>query len=371
MSLKEILCQDHALDILQRAYRSGRMPHSYIFAGPEGIGKFKTAIQWSKVLLCKNPITENGFVDSCTSCKSCELFDAAAHPDFHHVHKELIHFTKQNIEKKAPVDLRIDVLREFLIEKISLSPTVSDRTVFVISESEKLNPSSQNALLKVLEEPPAFCTIFLLCTRLEKLLPTIKSRCQIIRFAPLAEQFVIENLKQLGLPDDQAGFWARLGNGSLGRSLTWANLELAGAELYNLKNQLLTRLATYQYHQALDFAAWLSDETRRLAGTWADLDKATSKTDIHRRAQKTIIQIIISALHDAMKINLDATEKLVNYDQQELLEKLARRFNLEQGTGKIINCYRTLRQIESSVNEKLIFEQLLLNLASPDIIDTL
>ncbi|MFB0556191.1 MAG: ATPase, partial [Phycisphaerae bacterium] len=84
MSFKEIFCQDKGIDILQRAYTSGKWAHAYIFAGPEGVGKFKTTCEWAKLLLCQNPVIENDFADNCGSCKSCQLFEAGPHPDFNH-----------------------------------------------------------------------------------------------------------------------------------------------------------------------------------------------------------------------------------------------------------------------------------------------
>ena len=105
MSLKEIFCQDKAISILQRAFAADKMPHAYIFAGPEGVGKFKTAYEWAKLLLCKNkvvaresrivnqtpntkPRTTN-FADSCGECDSCLSFETGSHPDFNPIYKEL------------------------------------------------------------------------------------------------------------------------------------------------------------------------------------------------------------------------------------------------------------------------------------------
>ena len=154
-----------------------RPAHAYIFAGLEGVGKYKTAREWAKLLLCRSPQTKQGpagtFADSCGSCESCTLLEADSHPDYAHVYKELLEYTKDGKGKKTPIDLPIDVIREFLIEQVAIRPTpLVQGRVFVLSEAEKLNANSQNALLKVLEEPPPHCTIILLCTRLEQLLPT-------------------------------------------------------------------------------------------------------------------------------------------------------------------------------------------------------
>ena len=152
MSFKEIFCQDRAIDILQRAFATDRWAHAYIFAGPEGVGKFKMAREWAKLLGCEEPVVENGLAESCGSCESCRLFEAGSSPDFNHIYKELLEFTEGGKDKKTPVDLPINVIREFLLAKVSAKPTVSQRKVFVVSEAERLNNSSQNCLLKVLED---------------------------------------------------------------------------------------------------------------------------------------------------------------------------------------------------------------------------
>jgi DNA polymerase-3 subunit delta' len=366
MSLKEIFCQDRAIDALQRAFASGRWAHAYIFAGPEGVGKFKTAREWAGLLLCNSPVIEDGFADSCGSCESCRLFEAGSNPDFSHVYKELREFTADGKGKPPPVDLPIDVIREFLIAKVSRRPTLSRRKVFVVSEAERLNDSSQNCLLKVLEEPPEYCCIVLLCTRLEKLLPTTKSRSQIIRFGPIDENIVIDKLEQMGLGAEPARYFARLAEGRLGAACRWAELELADANLYEIKRELVNSLAGCQFADTLDLAGELLEKSKRIAAAWADLDKTTSRKDINRRAAKTLVQMVISALHDVMRLNVTPAGESVNFDQKEQIGRLAARFDAELAAEKISECYRMLLWIESSVNERLIFEHLLLSLADSD-----
>ncbi|MBW8000556.1 MAG: DNA polymerase III subunit [Planctomycetes bacterium] len=364
MSIKEIFCQDRAIGILQKAYALDKQSHAYIFAGLDGVGKFKTAQQWAKILLCEKPKTKKDFADSCGQCESCRLFEADSHPDFHHIYKELREFTRDGKGKLAPVDLAIDVIREFLIEKVSSKPTVSKRKIFVISEGERLNASSQNAMLKSLEEPPEYCTIILLCTRLEKLLPTTKSRCQTIRFSPIDEDKIIEQLKAMGLADNQTKYFGKFAQGSLGQGCKLAELELAGAKIYEAKRELIKTLARFEYADALVIGGQFQSQSKVIAGIWAEIEKDVSKTAISRRAAKLIVQIVISALYDAMRIDLIGGEKIINFDQTEQIKILARQFDIEQCSEKIANCYQTMRWIESSVNEKLIFEQLLLNLGT-------
>jgi DNA polymerase-3 subunit delta' len=366
MSFKEIFCQDRAIELLQRAFHSNRAAHAYIFAGPEGVGKFKTACEWAALLLCHDPVVVDGFAESCGKCRPCRLLEAGSHPDFNHIYKELREFTEDGKGKGPPVDLPIDVVREFLIAKVSIRPSFSQRKVFVVSEAQKLNASSQNSLLKVLEEPPLYCCIVLLCSRLDELLPTIKSRSQIIRFGPVDEQRIIDHLAQTGLDTQQSRYFARLAEGSLGTASRWAELELSGAGLYQTKKELVNVLAGYEYAEAPDFADELLKKAKEIAAAWAELDKNTSKTDIHRRALKTLIRMVISVFQDVMKLNLQPADKAINFDQQDQINKLARRFDPEQSAQKISDCYQKLQWIESSVNERLIFEHLLLSLANSD-----
>ncbi|MBN1506714.1 MAG: hypothetical protein JW955_07700, partial [Sedimentisphaerales bacterium] len=123
MSLRDVFCQDRAIEILQRGLAAGRSAHAYVFAGPEGVGKYKTAREWARLLLCRSPRQEQvgsrPFADSCGSCESCTLVEADSHPDYAYVYKELHEFTENGKDRKNPVDLSINVVREFLIQQVS------------------------------------------------------------------------------------------------------------------------------------------------------------------------------------------------------------------------------------------------------------
>jgi DNA polymerase-3 subunit delta' len=366
MPLKDIFCQEKAISAIQNAFAGDKVAHAYIFAGSDGVGKFTTAKEFAKLLLCKKPVERDDFTDSCGDCESCRLFDAGSHSDFEHVYKELIKFTKEGKDKETPVDFPIDVVREFVLDKVNQRPALSTRRVFVLTEAEKLNNQSQNCLLKVLEEPPLYCCIILVCTRPDKLLPTIRSRCQILRFGPIDEEKIIEKLRQPGLGEKQAKFFARLTNGSLGLAGTYSQLETAEADIYKTKTEIVNALADFEYKNALELAETLQKQSKEVAAIWAKLAPATSTTDIKRKSTGIILQIIITALHDAMLANIAASSQFVNFDQPEQIKKIALRFNPEQAAQKIAECFKTLHYLESSVNERLILEQLLLNLAESD-----
>ncbi len=367
MSLRDVFCQDRAIGILQRGLAVDRPAHAYIFAGLEGVGKYKTAREWAKLLLCREPKTKRSksesFADSCSVCESCTLFEAGSHPDYAHVYKELLEYTRDGKGKKTPVELPIDVIREFLIEQVAIRPALAHRKVYVISEAEKLNANSQNALLKVLEEPPPYCTIILLCTRLEQLLPTTRSRCQIVRFGPIDEDRIIPHVTGMGLGSKQGAFFARLAQGSLGLACQWAKLELNGTGLFEIKRDVIASVTEYKLADALALAERILENAKQIATGWADLDKATSKSDLTRRANKTLIQIILAALRDVTIVHLAADRPLIHADQPEQIAKLAQRLDPEQALEAVGEGYEMLRWLEDNVNERLIFERFLLRLA--------
>jgi DNA polymerase-3 subunit delta' len=367
MSLKDVFCQDRAIGLLQRGLAADRAAHAYLFAGPDGVGKFKTAREWARLLLCKSPRVEQGpagpFADSCGSCESCTLMEAGSHPDYAHVYKELLQYTEGNKDKKTPVDLAIDVIREFLIEQVAGRPMLSARKVYIVSEAEKLNANSQNALLKVLEEPPSYCTIILLCTRLEQLLPTIRSRCQLIRFGPVEEGRIVEQLAATGLGSREAVFFARLAQGSLGLACQWSRLEREGAGLFETKRGLVTALAELTLAEVPAVVDRIQEAAKGLAAAWGSLDKATSKSDLTRRAQKTLIRILICALYDVTIHHVAPQRALVNADQEPQIAALARRLGPEQAIEGVREGCEMLRWLEDNANERLILERLLFRLS--------
>jgi hypothetical protein len=139
-----------------------------------------------------------------------------------------------------------------------------------------------------------------------------------------------------------------------------------GAGLFEIKTEVVNSLAKYKYEDSLKVAEQFIKAGKRLSDAWAKSDEATSKTDINRRASGTIIRILISAFNDVMRLSLDGEAEMTNIDQKRQIAGLADRIGAEQAAEKIEECFESLRWIESSVNEKLLFERLLLKLASCD-----
>lgn len=367
MSLREIFCQDKAIDSLQRAFGAGRMGHAYIFSGADGVGKDTAARAWAKMLVCHDRVEEatggGVFYDSCGRCESCRVFESGGHADFRPIYKELVEFTKKGKDKTTPIDMPIDVIREFLIDKVSNKPTMGEYVVYVVREAEKLNKSSQNALLKVLEEPPGYCVIILLCSRLDKMLPTTRSRCQVVRFGEIEEGQIRGKLEEMGVESEEALFWARFCGGSLGEAISWSKIELEEGNCYEIKKKLVRSLAAHELADSVDFAEWMCDASKRICEGWGQVEKSTSKKDLVRRGQKGLIRMVGAVFSDVMRVNVEEIDGLVNSDQMDEISSLAGRFDAEAATEKVSKAYESMRWVEASVNEKLIFEELLLNLA--------
>lgn len=174
--------------------------HSYIFAGPEGIGKKLFAMNFAKMLLC---LSDN---KPCNNCKSCISFDGGNHTDFMLINAE---------DGKSIKIEQIRVMQEKIVEK----PILSARKVYIINDAELMTKEAQNCLLKTLEEPPEYVIIILIVSNESKLLNTVKSRCVKIEFSKLSNEEINNYLLEHGL-DKLSDAMLEQCNGSLKAALT-------------------------------------------------------------------------------------------------------------------------------------------------------
>src|SRR5688572_2011041 len=140
------------------------------------------------------------------------------HPDFHLVYRHLIRPVK---ERSKAIEPSVDVIRDYLVEPANLKSSMNRGKVFVVEEAELMNPAAQNAMLKTLEEPAGRTLIMLLTDQPHALLPTIRSRCQLVRFAPLETKLVQRELEKRKIDKGAAVAAAALTEGSLGLALKW------------------------------------------------------------------------------------------------------------------------------------------------------
>jgi DNA polymerase-3 subunit delta' len=208
MTLKEIIGHRRPIKMLQKAILNDRLPHAYLFLGPEGTGRRLTALALAKALNC-----ENGIDDCCEKCLSCRKIQASNHPDV-----SVIYPDGQYI--------RIDTIRQ-LRRSLSYRPYEGKRRICILDGADRMKPEGANALLKTLEEPPPDTLLILLATERGLLLPTVVSRCQQVRFCALPTDQMIEALtKRLSIEKGEARAVAVLSQGSLGRALELVNHEV-------------------------------------------------------------------------------------------------------------------------------------------------
>ena len=219
-----------AHDAFYQAARGGSLHHCWLFAGPEGAGKASFAIEAAGRLLAAQEEGERILASSAHPCgTAAQLFDKGNHPDFRLLTRPPVDPDKP--EKGLKRSIPIDDVRA-LIGRFATRPTMGNRRVIVIDAVDDLERGGANALLKSLEEPPAG-TIFLLISHSPgRLLPTIRSRCRVLRFETVADPDVARLLREQ-IPDalaDEIETLVRAGAGSPGRALSFAGLDLAAIE---------------------------------------------------------------------------------------------------------------------------------------------
>ncbi len=187
--------------ILEKAIETGKISHSYIFSGPEGIGKSLFAKEFAKAILCEN--TQN---KPCNNCKSCIEFDNYNNPDI-----VIIDEKEESIKTELIKNLTNDVLKK---------PLNGNRKIYIIDNSENMTREAQNTLLKTLEEPPEYIVIILITKNHNLLLNTIKSRCIKIQFAELTDEELIEYFN-----GDITNETIKIAEGSITRALNVKNKE--------------------------------------------------------------------------------------------------------------------------------------------------
>ena len=198
------------IDLFRRAAGRGRVDGALLFAGPPGVGKRTFADRLAKALLC--PVVPDADLDACGTCPSCRAFAVHSHPDFTAV---AVPEGKREIPLAAVVGEADARGRSGLTYDLSRKPSLSRRRVAVIDGADALRTEAANALLKTLEEPPPGAVLILTASRPESLLPTIRSRCRTVRFAPLAEGDVAALLVGGEVSEADAADAARLSGGSL------------------------------------------------------------------------------------------------------------------------------------------------------------
>lgn len=314
---ESIIGHEDTIEKLKAAAATGRLSHAYCIAGEPGVGKNYLARRFAMAIQC-----EKHTGDACMECPSCKKAMSGNHPDIIYIRHE------------KPGSIGVDEIREQLVNDIEVKPYESEHKVYIIPEAQLLTPQAQNAMLKTLEEPPAYGCIMLVTDNKELLLPTISSRCSMINVETISEDQTFRYLKDvLLIPEGEARLQAAFSQGNIGRARKLASAgdfmeklqeslrylkrskELDSAARIELDKKIaLDKQGIYDY---LDiFEMWFRDVLYYKASR--DADRIVFKDEVkalEERAQVSSyegIQTIIDSIHSARaRLRANVTPELV------------------------------------------------------------
>ncbi len=338
-SWDDIIEQPVAVDQLRLAWRSDRLPHGLIFSGPVGVGKATTAAFLSQLFLCEAPEGDQ----PCGKCEACRSFIAGGHPDFHIITKELIRYHDKTGKSKG-IDLSIHVIRPEVVERASRKSSMGRGKAFVIEQADLMNAAAQNALLKTLEEPAGRTLLILLTDSIGQMLPTIRSRCQTIRFGQLSPAAVLHEVQQRGIAAATAQKAVKVAGGSIGIALRWIEdgvVETAG-ELIEQLDQI------FAGKSADALPDWFKAAAETYAGKQLKRDELSSKDQANREGLSLYLRLASDDVRARLRAETD----------EDRLERLC---TVIDAVG------RAEQYLDSNVNVALIFQQLAIALETASV----
>jgi DNA polymerase-3 subunit delta' len=332
-------------ELLKRILEAGRLPGALLFTGEDGIGKKLFALEVAKALNCRSP---RG-VEGCGQCPACLRIAKFNYP--------------QSVESDdwkgiiwtdhPDVGMVVAPKRVLLVEQMRLiereanyRPYEGKARVFLIDDAEKLNESSANALLKVLEEPPHTSYIVLLTSRPDMLLPTIRSRCQMIRFSPVSSPEIEAHLLKSKIASaNEARIRARLALGSLGRAM---DQDLDG---FNEQRKAMLRVL-----QSLSE----SEDRIQLLRSAEELNDAKYKDEYESR-----LDVLETLIRDAWMLSLQAPDQsVVNEDLLPQLKQISANLDSRRPAGWISQIEEMREQLIVNINRKAATDALFLTMAA-------
>ena len=295
LKLSEIIGNAVAVRILRSTLARKKPANAYLFTGPPGIGKKSAAFAFARALLC-----EKGGDDACGVCGQCRKVSAGSHPDLTYV-KPVVR------DKKVKQEINIDSVRE-VIKKLAFRPYEGNHKILIIDQVDKMNLVASNAFLKTLEEPPGDTVIILTTENVSRLLLTIVSRLQKIRFMPLTfEEMLRFATERAGLSGEQARISAALSKGLPGR-ISQDSIEKEKA----IRGRALALFGERD-------ATW-SAEMMKMAN---EIDRSKDKTLVDK-----VLESFVEILADLVAVKTKGKcDNLVNKDIAEELFSISPRFS--------------------------------------------
>jgi DNA polymerase-3 subunit delta' len=314
-----------AVDMLKKHVVNGTTRHAYLFAGPPGLGRRTLALRFARALNCPTPI-EAGV--PCGQCRDCRQIAAMQHADL----------TVVQAEAEGAV-LKVDQIREAR-KTLILKPYQSNYRVALFLRFHEANDNAANALLKTLEEAPSYAVLILTADNPEQLLPTIVSRCEVLRLRPLRVEEVQRELETRGLETSRAKLIAHLSGGRFGYALRL----LEDGSLLERRDERLNDL----HH--------LISASRVEKFAYAE------KLARDRESMRQVIVLWLAYGRDLLLRAARAGTPLVNVDRAAEIEALAQRLDLSAARRMVGGLEDVLEKMDRNVNPRLLAEVLLLDL---------
>jgi DNA polymerase-3 subunit delta' len=342
----ELIGNDRVKKLLRRMLESSRLPGAMLFSGEDGVGKKLFALEIARALNCRSP---RG-VEACGTCAVCKRTLKINYP----AGEDSDDWKGIIWTDHADVGLVVAPKRVLLVDQMraienaaNYRPFEGKARVFIVEDADKLNENSANALLKILEEPPPTSYIILLTSRPAWLLPTIRSRCQIIRFSPLAAAEIENYLTQNKIADaGQARVRARVSRGSLSRALE-----------EDLDDFLEQRNAMLEVLEALI----QSDGRLQLLRSAEQLNEAQYKNEYER-----YLDVLETLIRDLWLCSLDDEDLgiIVNEDVLPQLKGLAKGLDSKRAAIWIGQIEEMREQLVVNINRKPATDALFLSMAA-------
>jgi DNA polymerase III subunit delta' len=322
MSFAEVVGHAKQLETLRAALSSRRLHHAYLFLGPEGVGKRTVAVALAKAIHCDE---SNG--DSCGRCVNCARIDDANHPDVRVVEA-------LSGKKEISIQQIREIERELRYRSFS-----GKRKIAIVDPAAMMNPSAQNALLKTLEEPPEDSLIILIAPNAGGLLPTLRSRCLRLSFAPLPRAEVAAFLQnKRGIKVEDAEFLAAMGMGSIGVAVSLDQATLT--EKRRVWSGMLSSLKAGDYQSASAAAEALA----------ASRDEALEFLAWAESWYRDLIVHIVT----------DKGDELVNLDMREQIEQQGIAVGAERALEALTRITNAAGGIHRNLNRRMVLEKFLL-----------
>ncbi len=300
----------------------GRVSHAYIFDGAYGLGKKTLAYAFAKALQC-----EKGEENGCGRCYSCKALDSGEHPDVFFVDTD-------------KTTIGVDVIRDEIIEKAKTKPYSSKYKIFILNGAERLTEQAQNALLKTIEEPPAYGVFILLVSNYNKLLATVISRCALIRLNALGRETLERELLKTNACDRQiCGLIAECAGGSLGEALRLCKDE----GFFTLREKAAKFFDRIEAADLMGLYDIINDVL--------ELDK--------EKSLDSYLGLIYFFYRDLLVFKTCGAEEVIQKDYLGLIEDICGRLSLKKLIKGSEAVSAARREIKMNVNKQLSLEQML------------